>query len=311
MSWNGNDVSRRYFMGGVASLVTVGATGTARAAASQFKTITPGVLTVAAFGEMPASGIEDGKLVGLDGDMIMAIAPKLGLTVKPLVMDNAATIESVVSGRADIMIGNMRWTSRRAAVMSLSDAAYYVTYGSVTRKDSKLPNVVAIADLKGQRLATLTGAASSTDLKKVPDSGGVRFYDNSDAVIRDIIAGRVDFASLDPTMIAYLGSKNPGLNLKHITYKPDPQYPTLTGSSQAVFGMPLANPDLVDAVNAGLAWLKRTKQDRAIFAKYGLTDELYFTPLAENPRIGVDRDTSGNVTGPAAHKPKDFSALFS
>ena len=36
----------------------------------------------------------------------------------------------------------------------------------------------------------------------------------------------------------------------------------------------------------------------------------YLVPSASDPRIGVDRDADGNILGPAAHKPKDFAALF-
>jgi polar amino acid transport system substrate-binding protein len=303
--------SRRQFVrGGLAAGLVTGVGWSSASAAPAFKTINSGHLTVAALGELPASGLDNGKLIGTDGEIVVAIAAKLGLTVQPVMMDNASTIESVRSGRADIMIGNMRWTDKRAEVMALTDPAYYVTYGMVTRKDSKLSSTITIADLKGGRLGTLTGASSSADLKKIPDTSDVRFYDNSEAVLRDIIANRLDFGVLDPTLIAYSTMKNPNLNLKHIVVAPDPAFPTLTSRTQTVFGMPLDNPDLLDAMDAGLTWIWKTKQNQKIFAQYGLTEAAYFEPLAVDPRIGVDRDKDGNVLGPSAHKRKDYSGLF-
>jgi polar amino acid transport system substrate-binding protein len=306
-----NLCSRRRLLGtGLAAAAALSGFRTSPARAAGFQLVNPGALTVAALGELPASGLDNGKLIGTDGEIMSAIAAKLGIPVQPLILDNAATIESVRSGRSDVMLGNMRWTEKRAEVMALTDAVYYVTYGAVTRKDSKLPDTITIADLNGASLGTLTGASASADLKKVPGNAGVRFYDSSEAALRDIIANRLDFAILDPTLIAYSVSKDPSLNLKHVVFKPDPGFATLTNRSQTVFGMRLENPDLLDAVNAGVKWMWQTKQTQKIFAKYGLTEPTYFEPLATDPRIGVDRDASGRVLGPAAHQPKDYSGLF-
>jgi hypothetical protein len=44
------------------------------AAGPTFRTVTPGVLTVANSGEMPMVGIEGDKMIGSDAEMIGAIA---------------------------------------------------------------------------------------------------------------------------------------------------------------------------------------------------------------------------------------------
>jgi polar amino acid transport system substrate-binding protein len=288
------------------------AAGGARSAfaASQFKTVEPGVLTVAALGELPASGIDGDRLTGTDGDIITLIAERLGLKVKPATVDNAGTIEAVRSGRADLMLGNMRWTTKRADVIALSDPAYYVTYGAITQSDRKLPDALTVAALSGLTAGTLTGASSSPDLKKIPNIADVKFYDNSEAVIRDLTSGRLDFGVLDPTLIAFAIKRNPDLKLKHVVFEPDPEFAILTGRSQSVFGLSFDNPDLLDAVNAGLKWIRESGKSREIFAKYGLDDPEYFEPLKINPRLGVDRDENGKVLGPGAHDPKDFNGLF-
>lgn len=41
-----------------------------------------------------------------------------------------------------------------------------------------------------------------------------------------------------------------------------------------------------------------------------MTSPDYLLVPPTNPRIGVDRDASGAVLGPAAHAPKDYSALL-
>src|SRR3954447_14958325 len=84
------------------------------AAAPTFKTVTPGVLTIANSGEMPMIAMEDGKLIGSDAEIVATIARKLGLGVASAQMEWSATVQSVKSGRADIMVGNMGWTPARA-----------------------------------------------------------------------------------------------------------------------------------------------------------------------------------------------------
>ena len=90
----------------------------------------------------------------------------------------------------------------------------------------------------------------------------------------------------------------------------DPAFPQLTSKQHTVMGMNQENYDLFDAVNAGVKWMWRTKQNSELMNKYGLSNPDYVIPPAKNPRIGVDRDAAGDVIGPGAHKTKDFSSLF-
>jgi hypothetical protein len=77
-----------------------------------------------------------------------------------------------------------------------------------------------------------------------------------------------------------------------------------------VMGMNQQNFDLFDAVNAGVKWMWQTKQNAELMRKYGISNPDYLVAPEKNPRLGVDRDSSGNVIGPGAHPAKDFSSLF-
>lgn len=280
------------------------------AAAPTFKTVNPGVLTVAMNGDMPMTSIENGRLIGTDGEMIAAVASKLGLGVKPSLMEWSATIESVKTGRTDIMLGNMGWTPVRAQVMCITDAIYYAGTFVTMKKDKPFTQSVSIQDFKGHSIGTVTGFTIVPEMKKVPGTTDVKLYDTTDACIRDVVAGRLDFAVLDAPTVDYLILKNPGWNLKQVPIKPDADFPQLTSKQHTVMGMNMNNHDLFDAVNAGVAWLWRTKLNAKYLAKYGVENPDYLVPPAKNPRIGVDRDAQGNVVGPCAHVPKDFSSLF-
>src|SRR5579871_4956340 len=112
---------RRHFMVGAGAAV-LGASSWRASAAPSFKTVAPGVLTIANSGEMPMIAMEDGKLIGSDAEIVATIAKKLGLGVASAQMEWSATVQSVKSGRADIMVGNMGWTPARAQALAITDA---------------------------------------------------------------------------------------------------------------------------------------------------------------------------------------------
>ena len=300
--------SRRGFMVGIGATL-LAASGRSTLAAPSFKTVEPGILTLANSNEMPMIAMEDGKLVGSDAEIIATIAAKLGLGVKSAQMEWSATVQSVKSGRADVMLGNMGWTPARAQALLITDAIYYAGTFVCMKKDKPF-NSFSINDAKGHSIGTVTGFTIVPEMKKLPGVGEVKLYDNSDGCVRDVVAGRLDFAVLDAPLVDYMILKNPDWNLKQVPIAPDPAFPQLTGKQHTVMGMNQQNFDLFDAVNAGVKWLWKTKQNAVLMQKYGIGNPDYLVPPEKNPRIGVDRDADDNVIGPGAHPTKDFSSLF-
>jgi ABC-type amino acid transport substrate-binding protein len=295
-------------------MVGIGATllaasGRSTLAAPSFKTVEPGILTLANSNEMPMIAMEDGKLIGSDAEIIATIAAKLGLGVKSAQMEWSATVQSVKSGRADAMLGNMGWTPARAQALLITDAIYYAGTFVCMKKDKPF-NSFSVNDAKGHSIGTVTGFTIVPEMKKLPGVGEVKLYDNSDGCVRDVVAGRLDFAVLDAPLVDYMILKNPDWNLMQVPMVPDPAFPQLTGKQHTVMGMNQQNFDLFDAVNAGVKWLWKTKQNAVLMQKYGIGNPDYLVPPEKNPRIGVDRDADDNVIGPGAHPTKDFSSLF-
>ncbi|MGA8229183.1 MAG: transporter substrate-binding domain-containing protein, partial [Xanthobacteraceae bacterium] len=229
--------------------------------------------------------------------------------VKSAQMEWSATVQSVKSGRADVMLGNMGWTPARAQALLITDAIYYAGTFVCMKKDKPF-NSFSVNDAKGHSIGTVTGFTIVPEMKKLPGVGEVKLYDNSDGCVRDVVAGRLDFAVLDAPLVDYMILKNPDWNLKQVPIAPDPAFPQLTGKQHTVMGMNQQNFDLFDAVNAGVKWLWKTKQNAVLMQKYGIGNPDYLVPPGKNPRIGVDRDADDNVIGPGAHPTKDFSSLF-
>ncbi len=278
----------------------------------ELKTVTPGALTIAFNGDMPMSSLQDGQLIGADGEMITAIAKQLGLRVAPALMDWAATIESVRSGRADLVLGNVGWSAARTQVMLLTDAIYYTGKFTLMRQDTKVGDRVSVDDLKGRSVGTVGGFTIVPELKKVPGTSEVKLYDTSDACVRDVIAGRLDFAFLDAPTVGYMIKQNPNWGLKLVPTQVFPGYKLLGQKQTTILGMNPDNPDLFDAVNAGVAWLWKTGLNGKYLKANSMESDDYLIPIPaeNNPRIGVDRDEKGGLVGKWAHTPKDFSSAF-
>jgi ABC-type amino acid transport substrate-binding protein len=228
-----------------------------QAIAQDLGTIEPGKLTVAFNGDMPMTSLKDGQLVGTDGEMISQIAKDLGLQMAPQQMEWAAEIESTTSGRVDLMLGAMGWTEERSKVMLLTDPIYY--FGTLL------------------------------ELKKVPGIGEASLYDTSDAVMRDLVAGRIDMAILDPPLVALAIKEHPEWDLHQVPLDPDPNFPIMSTKYNVVMGIRKDAQGLEDAVNKEIANLWATCANQAMMAKYGVTDASFFVPPYPNPRVGVDR----------------------
>ena len=215
--------SRRGFMVGMGATLLAASSRSALAAPS-FKTVEPGVLTIANSNEMPMIAMEDGKLIGSDAEIIATIASKMGLGVKSAQMEWSATVQSVKSGRADIMMGNMGWTPARAQALLITDAIYYAgTF--VCMKQDKPFTSFTVNDAKGHSIGTVNGFTIVPEMKKLPGVGEVKLYDNSDGCVRDVVAGRLDFAVLDAPLVDYMILKNPNWNLKQVPMVPDADFP--------------------------------------------------------------------------------------
>lgn len=258
-----------------------------QATAQDLGTLEPGKLYVAFNGDMPMSSLNDGALIGIDGEMISSIADGLGLTIVPVQMDWAAGIEAVTVGQVDLMIGAVGWTAERSNVMLLSEPIYYF---SVMLAQKTEHHYSSVADMAGKRVGTVIGISLAPELKAVPDIGEVRLYDTSDAVLRDLVAGRIDIAVLDPPFVAMAIEAHPEWSLHQIPLEPNPAFPIMSTTFNAVFGIRKDAVGLADALNQEIAVLWRTCGNQTVMAKYGVTDASFFIPPDPNPRIGVDRE---------------------
>ena len=259
------------------------------ATAGELEVIESGKLNVAFNGDMPGTSWDDetNRLIGLDGELMHLIADRLGLEVAPNLMEWAAEIQSVKTGRVDIMHGMMGWNDQRIKVINITDPIYYGGANITQKKDN---NWSTVKDLEGRTIATIQGFGWIDQLKQI-EGAKLKLYDTSDAAIRDLLAGRIEALFADPPLIQYAIEKNPDWDIHAvpISQEYDEKYSLLTGKYNVVFGLNQNAPNLLEAVNAEIAKIWENCENREVAKKYGLGDLSWYEPGSLNPRAGVDR----------------------
>ncbi len=255
--------------------------------AQDLELIEPGTLIVAFNGDMPGTGWENDRLIGLDGELMHWMADRLGLTVQPELMEWAAEIASVKARRVDIMHGMMGWNDQRIKVINISDPIYY---GGANITQKKSTNWSTVEELEGRTIATIQGFGWIDQLKLI-EGATLRLYDTSDAAIRDLLAGRIEALFADPPLIQYAISRNPDWDIHAVAIQQgyDPKYSLLTSKYNVVFGLSQEAPALLEAVNEQIAEMWATCLNIETAKKYGLGDPSWFDPGSRNLRAGVDR----------------------
>lgn len=76
--------------------------------------VNPGKLTVAMYEYPPFAVTKGGEIGGVDGDVAQSVAKSECLQIQAEIVDPAATIQYVISGKADIAAGDWYRTAERA-----------------------------------------------------------------------------------------------------------------------------------------------------------------------------------------------------
>ncbi|MFN0194065.1 MAG: substrate-binding periplasmic protein [Aestuariivirga sp.] len=257
-------------------------------ASAEVKTLEAGKLTIGINGDMPMTQLKDGALSGTDGEVMVFVAQQAGLTPNVVQMDWAALIEATKQGKLDVMHGAMGWLEARTKIMILSEPIYY--FGTLLAQKEE-NNFTTFADMKGKKVGTVTGFTLVPELKAVEGIGEVKTYDTSDGVMQDLLAGRIDIGILDPPLVQYAIFQHPEWKIKQLPLTPEPEkYPVMSTKYNVIFGINKNEPELAEAINAGIKKVWADCLNVKAMAKYGLSDKAWFIPPEKNPRIGVDRE---------------------
>jgi polar amino acid transport system substrate-binding protein len=262
--------------------------------ANKLDTIEQGKLKVAVQSYMPYTAVKGGKLVGLDGEIINAVAEKLDLEVQPQLTDFNGMLGGVQSHRVDITVGGVAWSEERQKQGLFTDPPYYSPPAMGVRNGKTYST---IEDLQGQRLGTVTGYVWVKSIKAIPGAK-LGAYPNANGVFDDLGSGRLDVGFLDPLLIINQQKARPDqkIQTQYLTSPDDqqvkehPEYEFLRPYMTS-FYIPKQEPKLEQAVSAEIQKMYASGEMAKLIEKWGGDPAKFLTPSPwmAKMRQGVDR----------------------
>ena len=276
-----------------ASPATTAATTAAQC--TNLGTLVPGQISVATSPFMPIIGESNGKLTGLDGNIMAAVAKKLGCTVKIVQSDFAGDLAAVQSNRVDVAIGSIGWTKIREQQGLFTDPTYYQT---IELAETKGENITRISQMEGKTLCTVTGFVFIPALQKIPNAT-LKTYSTVPSMLADVGLGRCNVGFTNPLVVVYTATHEPQLNLTYHAFTPTPAeiqaiplVGTLMNRYEDAFYLPKSDTKLEAAMSEVIDGFYASGQEAAFLKKWGVTNVKQWltpTPSLINERIGVDR----------------------
>lgn len=204
---------------------------------------------------------EKGEFVGIDVDIIKAVAENQGFDIEIQSLGWDAAVAAVQSGQADGLIAGASIKQERIdAGWIFSDSYYDATQTFVVKGDS---DIASFEDLAGKDVAVKNGTAGADFANSLKDEYGftVTVFEDSPTMYQAVVMGNCAACVEDKPIIAD-SIKTGGLDLK---------IPEGMESESTPYGFAIMNPnnqELLDMFNAGLAAIKADGTYDEILATY-------------------------------------------
>ena len=204
---------------------------------------------------------ESGNFVGIDVDIVAAIAEDQGFKYELKSLGWDAAIAACQAGQADGMIAGASITDeRKESGWMFSDGYYTATQCMAVAENS---DIKGFEDLKDKQVAVKTGTQGASYAESLKDEYGftLNYFEDSPTMYQ-AVAGAQAVACFEDTPIMAASIKDGGLGLKIVEG---------TENEGADYGFAVFNSDeqeLLDMINAGHANIKANGKYDEIIAKY-------------------------------------------
>jgi polar amino acid transport system substrate-binding protein len=216
---------------------------------------TGGVITWGTNAEFPPYEYrEGGEVVGIDADIMDAIAAKLGMTAEVEDMNFDSIIASIQSGKVDVGMAGMTVTEDRAKMVNFTDSYATATQVIVVKDGS---DIKTADDLTGKTIGVQLGTTGDLYAADIEGASLERFNKGSEAVIA-LTQDKVDAVVIDNEPAQKFVASNEG-----IVILDEP----LTVEEYAI-AVNQDNTELLDKINTALAELKESGELQEIIDKY-------------------------------------------
>ncbi len=154
-----------------------------------------GELRVAVSGDLPPLNMKSksGELVGLEVDIVTALAHAMGLEVALVEIPFPELLPTLLAGDVDLVISGMTMTPERNAHVAFV-GPYFISGTSVLTKDPDIASEQepSALDVEGRRFAALAGSTSASFVRDVMPSTELVETQNYDDAVQKVIAGEID-----------------------------------------------------------------------------------------------------------------------
>ncbi|MBR3275292.1 MAG: amino acid ABC transporter substrate-binding protein [Eubacterium sp.] len=233
-----------------------GQASAASSAEAEFHTIEPGKLYMGTNAQFPPYEYYEGeKIVGIDAEIMEAIAGKLGLTLEIVDMDFAAIVTSVQSGKIDVGAAGMTVTEERLENVNFTESYAVGVQVIIVPEDSEIASVKDLDDkLIGCQEATTGYIYCCEDFGEE----NVIPYNNGATAVQALKDGKIDCVVIDKQPAISFVEKNPGLKILDTAY---------TEENYAI-AVSKDNPALMEAINKVLVEMINDGTVQSILDKY-------------------------------------------
>lgn len=189
---------------------------------------------------------DNGEMVGIDLDLLAAIAADQGFAYELQVVGFSAAVTALEAGEADAVIAGMSITEDRQVKYDFSEPYYNSGVGMAVLEGS---DIASYEDLNGKQVAAKIGTEGATFAESIKDDYGftIAQFEDSSSMYQDVLAGTSAACFDDYPVLGYEISRGIGFALPMEMER---------GSSYGFAVLKGENTELRDMFNAGLKNLK-------------------------------------------------------
>ena len=204
---------------------------------------------------------ENGEFVGIDVDIIKAVAANQGFNIEIQSLGWDAAVTAVQAGQADALLAGASITKERKDSGWIFSDSYYDSYQVFAAKADS--GIESLDDLKGKTIAVKNATAGANYAKELKDKYGFKIdtYEDSPTMYQAVVLGQADACVEDKPIMAD-NIKTGGLDLTIVES---------TASKVAPYGFAIMNKDnqeLLDMFNKRLQEIKDNGTYDEILNKY-------------------------------------------
>ena len=204
---------------------------------------------------------ENGEFVGIDVDIIKAVAANQGFNIDIQSLGWDAAVTAVQAGQADALLAGASITDERKANGWIFSDSYYDSYQVFAAKADS--GIESLDDLKGKTIAVKNATAGANYAEELKDKYGFKIdtYEDSPTMYQAVVLGQADACVEDKPIMAD-NIKTGGLDLTIVES---------TASEVAPYGLAIMNKDnqeFLDMFNKGLHEIKDNGTYDEILNKY-------------------------------------------